>query len=89
MRTLPGAPCGVDCGVFAAAPKRGVPRLPGWRLQEALARLQRETGYDTVFLPALERLSPSYRRYREGLSRADAAFRARFGDPEREKTDRK
>lgn len=62
---------------------------PAWRLQEALARLQRETGYDTVFLPALERLSPSYRRYREGLSRADAAFRARFGDPEREKTDRK
>ena len=62
---------------------------PAWRLQEALARLQREAGYDTVFLPALERLSPSYRRYREGLSRADAAFRARFGDPEREKTDRK
>ena len=62
---------------------------PAWRLQEALARLQRETEYDTVFLPALEQLSPSYRRYREGLSRADAAFRARFGDPEREKTDRK
>ena len=59
------------------------------RQSEALARLQRETGYDTVFLPALERLSPSYRRYREGLSRADAAFRARFGDPECEKTDRK
>ena len=32
---------------------------PAWHLQEALARLQRETGYDTVFLPALERLSPS------------------------------
>lgn len=62
---------------------------PAWRLQEALARLQRETGYDTVFLPAFERLSPSYRRYREGLSRADAAFRARFGDPECEKKDRK
>ena len=62
-------------------------RVTAW--QTALARLQRETGYDTVFLPALERLSPSYRRYREGLARADAAFRARFGEPEREKTDRK
>ena len=62
---------------------------PAWSLQEALARLQRESGYDTVFLPALERLSPAYRRYRQALLRADAAFLARFGGAERKKTDRK
>lgn len=62
---------------------------PAWRLREELSRLQREAGYDTVFLPAMERLSPAYRRYCERLSQADAAFRARFGDSEHAKTDRK
>lgn len=45
-----------------------------YRLQEHLYRLYRENGYYDVFLPAMKRLSPSYRAYCEELESANQIF---------------
>lgn len=50
-----------------------------YRAKRALADFCRTSGYNEVFLPALERLSPSYARYRRALERADAALLKRLG----------
>ena len=47
---------------------------PAFRLKEAFAQFQKEQGYDTVFLPLMRRLSPSYDAYREKLEKADRTF---------------
>ena len=38
---------------------------PGYRFQELFAQLNRENGYNDVFIPAMRRLSSSYREYDE------------------------
>ncbi len=47
---------------------------PAYRLQELLKRLQKENGYNDVFIPAMRRLSPSYREYYENLLVANEVF---------------
>lgn len=47
---------------------------PAYRLQEWLAQLNRENGYNDIFIPAMQRLSRSYREYSEKLTRANAIF---------------
>lgn len=45
---------------------------PAYRLREALEAFFRQSGYNDVFLPAMERLSPDYAAYRQKLRDADA-----------------
>lgn len=46
----------------------------GYRLQELFAQLNRENGYNDIFIPAMRRLSSSYREYYEKLLKANEAF---------------
>ena len=47
---------------------------PGYRFQELFAQLNRENGYNDVFIPAMRRLSSSYREYYEKLLKANEGF---------------
>lgn len=47
---------------------------PAYRFQELLAQLNRENGYNDIFIPAMQRLSHSYREYYEKLIQADEIF---------------
>lgn len=47
---------------------------PAYRLQELLKRLNRENGYNDVFIPAMQRLSKSYREYYNALMQANGIF---------------
>lgn len=47
---------------------------PAYRLQELLAQLNRENGYNDIFIPAMQRLSSSYREYYEKLMKANEIF---------------
>lgn len=47
---------------------------PGYRLQELFAQLNRENGYNDIFIPAMQRLSSSYREYYEKLLKANEIF---------------
>lgn len=47
---------------------------PAYRLQECLKQFQNESGYNEVFIPAMKRLSPSYREYYENLMAANEIF---------------
>lgn len=45
-----------------------------YKLQEFFAAFHRESGYNEVFIPAMKRLSQSYREYHEALQKADKIF---------------
>ena len=47
---------------------------PAYKLQALLAQLNHENGYNDIFIPAMRRLSNSYRTYSEKLSKANAVF---------------
>ena len=47
---------------------------PAYKLQALLAQLNHENGYNDIFIPAMRRLSCSYRAYSEKLSKANAIF---------------
>ena len=47
---------------------------PAYRLQEYLKQFQRESGYNDVFIPAMQRLSPAYREYHKSLQAANEVF---------------
>ena len=44
---------------------------PAYRLQEYLKQFQSESGYNDVFIPAMQRLSPAYREYHKSLQAAN------------------
>ena len=44
---------------------------PAYRLQESFRQFGRTSGYNDIFIPAMCRLSRSYREYQEALKRAD------------------
>ena len=46
----------------------------GAKLKEVLKRFNRERGYDSVFIPAMRKLSPAYDEYVLKLQKADQAF---------------
>lgn len=48
---------------------------PAYWLRRRFARALHQIGYDTVFLPAMERLSPPYRAYRHALLKLDHRVR--------------
>lgn len=45
-----------------------------YKLQEFFVAFNRESGYNEVFIPAMKRLSKSYREYYEALQKADKIF---------------
>ncbi len=47
---------------------------PAYRLQEFLRKLNSESGYDTIFIPAMKKLSVSYREYHTALETANKVF---------------
>ncbi len=46
-----------------------------YRLQELLKKFCEESGYNDVFIPAMQRLSNTYREYHAALEKADKVFR--------------
>lgn len=52
---------------------------PGAKLKELLTEFNREQGYNSVFIPAMRRLSPAYDEYIIKLQNADKIFRSGFG----------
>lgn len=51
---------------------------PAYRLQELLSQLNRENGYNDIFIPAMQRLSSSYREYYQTLMEANQVFMEHF-----------
>ena len=51
---------------------------PAARLKEMLKAFQLEKGYNTVFIPAMRRLSPSYDAYLSKLQEADRIFSEKY-----------
>ena len=49
-----------------------------YRMEEYLKKLNHESGYDTVFIPAMKQLSLSYRRYHNALMSANDVFTEQF-----------
>jgi len=47
---------------------------PGAKLKELLKRLNQERGYNSIFIPAMRRLSPAYDEYLIKLQKADQFF---------------
>lgn len=48
---------------------------PAYRLQETLKKFNAESGYNDTFLPAMQKLSTTYREYHTALENADKIFR--------------
>lgn len=59
-------------------------KTPAHRLEEALRRFAAVSGYNDVFLPAMCRLSRSYRNYQQALQKADAELLREFPEYVRE-----
>lgn len=51
---------------------------PAYRLQESLRTFCEESGYNDVFIPAMQRLSDTYRAYHAALEKADKVFREKM-----------
>lgn len=51
---------------------------PAYRLETALRQFNEASGYNDIFIPAMCRLSSSYRKYHEGLMKADEKFAQRY-----------
>lgn len=49
-----------------------------YRMEEYLKKLNRESGYDTIFIPAMKRLSKSYCEYHNALLSANDIFSEQF-----------
>lgn len=45
-----------------------------YRLQELLRKINSENGYNTIFIPAMKKLSQSYREYHNKLEKANTIF---------------
>lgn len=51
---------------------------PAFRLNEFLMKISSENGYYDIFIPAIKKLSPSYKAYCEKLKEADRIFAEEF-----------
>lgn len=51
---------------------------PAYRLQEYLRKFNSESGYDTIFIPAMKKLSLSYRKYHDKLEKANEIFLSQY-----------
>jgi hypothetical protein len=53
---------------------------PDYKLKEILTRFHAESGYNEIFIPAIKRLSGTYKAYHDDLIRANEIFMAEYGD---------
>ncbi len=53
---------------------------PGAKLKELIREFNEEQGYNSVFIPAMRRLSPAYDEYLVKLEKADRIFMQQFRD---------
>jgi DNA-binding transcriptional MerR regulator len=53
---------------------------PAYKLQEHLRKLNSENGYDTIFIPAMQKLSRSYGKYHDKLEKANQVFLRKYPD---------
>ena len=53
---------------------------PAYSLKEILTQFNNQSGYDDVFIPAMKRLSSSYRQYHNDLLKANDIFVKEYGD---------
>ena len=53
---------------------------PAYKLQEHLRKLNSENGYDTIFIPAMKKLSRSYGEYHDKLEKANQVFLRKYPD---------
>lgn len=53
---------------------------PGAKLKELIREFNEEQGYNSVFIPAMRRLSPAYDEYLAKLEKADRIFMQQFRD---------
>ena len=53
---------------------------PGAKLKELIRKFNEEQGYNSVFIPAMRRLSPAYDEYLAKLEKADRIFMQQFRD---------
>lgn len=51
---------------------------PAYRLQEYLRKFNSESGYDTIFIPAMKKLSRSYHKYHHELEKANEVFLSKY-----------
>ena len=51
---------------------------PGAKLKELIRKFNEEQGYNSVFIPAMRRLSPAYDEYLAKLEKADRIFMQQF-----------
>lgn len=51
---------------------------PAYRLKELFKQISETNGYNDIFVPAMEQLSPSYRQYRSSLKAANEIFLKSF-----------
>ena len=51
---------------------------PAYRLQEHLRKLNSESGYNTIFIPAMKKLSRSYCKYHDKLEKANEVFLSKY-----------
>lgn len=60
-------------------------KSPACKLQTFFAAFNRESGYDDILIPAMKKLSRTYRDYHEALQRANEVFMERYPDYCRQK----
>lgn len=53
---------------------------PGAKLKELIREFNEEQGYNSIFIPAMRRLSPAYDEYLAKLEKADRIFMQQFRD---------
>ncbi len=51
---------------------------PAYRLQKHLRKLNSENGYNTIFIPAMKKLSRAYCKYHDGLEKANEVFLSKY-----------
>jgi DNA-binding transcriptional MerR regulator len=53
---------------------------PAFKSKELLTQFQAESGYNDIFIPAMKRLSDSYKKYHDALMKANEIFLKEYGD---------
>lgn len=56
---------------------------PAYKIQELYAAFNQESGYNDIFIPAMKKLSQSYRDYHEALQRANEVFIEKYPNAQR------
>lgn len=56
---------------------------PAYKLQELFVTFNQESGYNDIFIPAMKKLSQSYRDYHEALQRANEVFIEKYPNAQR------